>query len=468
MRRGDIVISAKGFTPSPIQDVMERVRTLKDNIVQVRDENRKLERVRDQLLIHLKQSMKDQETLKNTLKQLRQQLDSPQLMQNEIDITRYQQKNAQRVQQMNQPPQKKYQSPPAAPPSLAPQMPPPPIQAKQEPVPAPPQEPAPQEALQPSITKHQSYLGENDLKFKYSLHTDENSNVPTLGACFSPNGKFLGLTNGLSIIVVQADIGEVVSTAIMNTPVQTVTLHKKAIRFSPDNNTIAFAGHLNDAFLVQTTNCQVIYRFQGHAQEVSAVEFSPNGNKLIIGCYDGSITLYNTKTFEVVKKLNPQPWPIVSIVTNEEADLYAIGFLNGFVGMFNADFDPPMNSFQAHESAITDIDLSPLTQLLATASEDSTIKIWNIMRGPASCKHSLTFHRSPVTHITYSAIDSIIVSASRDNSVIIQNYKSESILYTIQNAHRGNILEIAHSPTQRMFIMSGDDHTVSVWEYASI
>ncbi|EAY22892.1 hypothetical protein TVAG_076390 [Trichomonas vaginalis G3] len=474
MRR-DIVIPIKPAQPASMQEVLERVHTLQESICQLRDENRKLDRIRDQYLIHLKQCMKDQEILKNILKTLRQQLDQP-----NFDPTEIEKQSAQRYT----PPQpksqtatasqsKRYaQSVPAAPQQMPaqipPQMPPTPTQAKPEtPTPQPAEQP-PQDAPPPSITKHQSYLGENDLKFKYSLHTDKSSNVPTLGACFSPNGKYIGLTNGLSIIVVLAENGEAISSAILNTPVQTVVLHKKAIRFSPDSNTIAFSGHLNDAYLVQAQNCQVLNCFQGHSQEVSAIEFSPNGKWLITGGYDGTIIIWNTKTYEVIKKLTPQPSPIVSIVTNEDADLYAIGFLNGFVGMYNADFDPPMNSFQAHESPITEIDLSPLTQLLATSSEDSTVKIWNIMRGPASCKHTLSFHKTPITNITFSANDTIIISASRDSSVIIQNYKTETILYTIQNAHRGNILEIAHSPKQRMFLMSGDDQSLSVWEYASI
>ena len=148
--------------------------------------------------------------------------------------------------------------------------------------------------------------------------------------------------------------------------------------------------------------------------------------------------------------------------------MYAIGFKNGFVGLCNSDLEPQMQIFQAHDSSLTSLDLSPLTNMIATTSKDKTAKIWYIMRGPAQCKHTLQFHgTSPVMNVSFSANDPVMVTYGKDSRIVLQNYKTESELYSVQ-LKDCDVIDITHSPTARMFAYVSSECMLSVWEYGSI
>jgi hypothetical protein len=465
----DIQIITKCSSCEGINQILESVQTIKENIIKLRDENRECERVRDQYLIHLRQCMKDQETLREILKTLRWQMGCQPIDQiNEKIAT-----SAQKIEEAQASCQigaNQLDSMAAnlSQQGMAGQM------VKQHgnsafeeaKVPVPPPPPAlAAELLRPTVMKHQSYLSDSDLKFKYSLHTNGDQRQ-ILGACFSRNGKMIALTTGNSAIIVNSENGAVISTAQLPQAGLIEPSHK-AICFSIDNNYVAFSGQANDCYLIQVQTGAVTNRFIGHTQEISAIEFSPNGKWMITAGLDGLINVWSTQTFENVKKLQ-QIAPIVSLVTSEDADLYVAGFTNGFVGIYSADFNYPMNTFQAHESKLNCLDISPLTCMIATTSDDCTTKIWSIIRGPAVCKHTLKFHGdNPVVLAAFSANDPIIITVGKDSTIVIQNYKTVTPLYTIKINHN-SVFELSHSPTSRMFLMTSDDSSLSVWEYVSI
>ena len=485
MRRADIQIVSKITPTSDISKILENVKTIKENIVKLRDENREYERVMDKYLIHLRQCMKDQDTLKGILKTLRQQMGcSPITSINEkisnttqkgrtqgIDETQLAGQINQFTSMIGMQPQQVIpnQGMVQIPPQMLPHGPSFGIEEAKMATPqlhaSIPQPPIPTEPLHPTITKHQNYLSENDLKFKYSLHTNGDKR-PILGASFSRNGKMIALTTGSTTVIVNSDNGSVISTLPLP-HIGPFEPRHKAVRFSIDNNFVAFSGTANDCYLIQVQSGAIINHFTGHKKEITAIEFAPNGKWMITAGLDGLINVWSLQTFEIVKKL-PQIAPIVSLVTTEDADLYTIGFANGFVGIYASDFDSPMNNFQAHEGSLTCLDISPLTTMVATTSEDCTTKIWNILRGPAMCKHTLKFHgNNPIVLATFSANDTILITAGKDSSVVIQNYKTEMPLYTIKITHN-SIFELSHNPVARMFLMTGDDDSLSVWEYVSI
>ena len=508
MKRADIQIVTKKRLSPDIENVLGQISALKANIIKLRDENREFERIRDQYLIHLRQCMKDQETLKEIYKKLRAQAGcspidniprsqifsqatasgpltqvSPQQQVPTLSATAIQQIQSQ-SQQLLQAQQRQL------------------LQMQQQHIMmqnpnllfTPPQPTAPntvsqtiasssslpqiqgaslqlsQDQMMPVITKHQSYLNENALRFKYSFNCsqlDSTNQMPLLGACFSHNGKIIAATTGMSTLLINSETESHISTISVSQTPQNYEKKRIAIKFSIDDQFICFAGYNCDCYLCQVQTGKVIQHFGEHKKNITAIEFSPNGKWLITGGLDGVINIWSMQTFELIKKL-PQTAPIVSLVTNEEADLYAIGFKNGFVGICNCDFEPPMNNFQAHESSLTCLDLSPLTTMIATTSEDKTTKIWSIMRGPATCKHTLQFHgQNSVILASFSANDPILLTVGSDSTVALQNYKTESLLYTINLPYK-EVYDLCHSPVSRMFLLTGDDNSLNVWEYGSI
>ena len=81
---------------------------------------------------------------------------------------------------------------------------------------------------------------------------------------------------------------------------------------------------------------------------------------------DGVITVWNTNTYQRLKSLPHEEQgtgddtkrTIVGIATAPEADLYAVGFMKGSLGIHDGNFDQPIVSFVAHRDVIMGLAIS--------------------------------------------------------------------------------------------------------------
>lgn len=93
-------------------------------------------------------------------------------------------------------------------------------------------------------------------------------------------------------------------------------------------------------------------------------------------------------------------------------------------------------SFKGHKRGIWDISFSPYEKIIASASGDKLVKIWNIEDG--TLLHTLEGHVSTVLKLSWATLGSQIISASADGLIKIWNYK-KSICVNSFEGHEGRI-----------------------------
>jgi hypothetical protein len=101
---------------------------------------------------------------------------------------------------------------------------------------------------------------------------------------------------------------------------------------------------------------------------------------------------------------------------------------------------------------------------LASGSDDSTIRIWDL-----SAKKEiriLTGHHGAVTQVAFSVDGQLLASASEDHTVRIWDPNSGKELQRFDGNTSG-VLGVAISPDQRLIASCGNDHTVRVWDIHS-
>ncbi|EIW77343.1 WD40 repeat-like protein, partial [Coniophora puteana RWD-64-598 SS2] len=85
------------------------------------------------------------------------------------------------------------------------------------------------------------------------------------------------------------------------------------------------------------------------------------------------------------------------------------------------DVDDPLRPFVGHTGKITAIEYSPDGRLIATASEDATVRLWDPLTGQQFQKLDTTYraegHTGKITAIEYSPDGRLIATASEDASV---------------------------------------------------
>ena len=126
------------------------------------------------------------------------------------------------------------------------------------------------------------------------------------------------------------------------------------------------------------------------------------------------------------------------------------------------------NTLKGHSDHVISVAISPDGQLLASGSDDNTIKIWNLPSG--RLLRTLTGHSSDVISVAISPDGQLLASGSSDNTIKIWNLGSGRLLRTL-TGHSDDVYSVAFSPDGQTIASSAGcwsspchrDYNIRIW-----
>ncbi len=130
-------------------------------------------------------------------------------------------------------------------------------------------------------------------------------------------------------------------------------------------------------YLVSLDSGRIEQILEGHLNNISTLEFSPNGEQLASGSLDRTVRLWNVKSGDCVRVLERQAAVISKIAYSPDGQSLATGCTNGTAGIWSLASGEKLHDLRAHSAELTALAWSPDGKALATACRDRFFCVWN-------------------------------------------------------------------------------------------
>ncbi|KAH7377414.1 beta transducin-like protein HET-D2Y [Pyrenochaeta sp. MPI-SDFR-AT-0127] len=172
----------------------------------------------------------------------------------------------------------------------------------------------------------------------------------------------------------------------------------------------------------------------------------------------GAMESYPLQTYASALLFSPTDSLVRCLFQHEEPDRITIA------PAMSTNWGACLQTLEGHNDIVTSVSFSHDSVQLASASHDSTVKIWDSNNG--ACLLTLTGHSKHANSVAFSRDSTRIVSASDDKTIKIWDVTSGACLQTLEgHSDSVNIVAFSHESTQ--LASASHDKSIKIWNLSN-
>ncbi len=249
----------------------------------------------------------------------------------------------------------------------------------------------------------------------------------------------------------------------------------KSVAFSPDGKILASASDDKTIKLWQVETLEEICTLLGHAHAVKSVAFSPDGQILASGSWDKTIKLWDIYTGKEICTIIGHQLQVNSVAFSPQGQLLASASYDRTIRLWQIEGSQReiqnrpcyslLSTLSGHAWAVLTVAFSPDGKILATGSDDNTIKLWEVNTGQLIC--TLVGHSWSVVAVAFTADGETLLSASCDKTVKLWRVSTAEEIVTL-SGHIDSVSAVAVSKVTQLIASGSRDKTIKLWQLVEL
>ena len=218
-------------------------------------------------------------------------------------------------------------------------------------------------------------------------------------------------------------------------------------------------------------NIRERYRFFSKKRDAPfyAAKFSPDGNILALGSFDGSVYLYQRNGKLIAQLVGLHTRDIRGLSFSPDGRKIASTGQGKSVRIWDVSSGKLISKFYAHQDDILRVDFHPDGRRLLTGSKDGTVKLWDSDRGiemltlnPKNVGNKSSEKEAGSIQDTSFSPDGNLIVTAKNTTIALWNLQGNLLASAI--AHDQELFSVKFHPDGQQLLSSGRDETVKLWQ----